>query len=144
VEEGESEQGVMSKFWCWYCTWPDEPRQDIQRSIKSAERMLFYDTRAEIKKNSPAQLFCFSKTSEPNLRHVRPPSSMSQRVNRTSQRRRPPAAAGQRRLIKPYCKSTVTRAILLLALNKFAYALPVPQYIAPSQNLADSRRFTVL
>lgn len=27
------------------------------------------------KKNSPALLFCFSKTSEPNLRHVRPPSS---------------------------------------------------------------------
>lgn len=35
AEEGRvSEQGVISGFWSWYCTWPDEPRQDIQPSIK--------------------------------------------------------------------------------------------------------------
>ena len=68
------------------------------------------------------------------------PNEYSLRVNRTSQRRRPPAAAGQTH--QTYCKSAVTRAILLLTLNKFAYTLPVPQYIAPSQIwriLVDSR-----
>ncbi len=31
-----SEQGVISRFLCWYRTWPDEPHLDIQQSIKWA------------------------------------------------------------------------------------------------------------
>ena len=76
-EGGESEQGVISRFWYWYCTWLDEPRQDIRRSIKRAKAKIDFCLGHKNRdlKNSLALLFCSSKTSEPNLRHVRLSSS---------------------------------------------------------------------